>query len=88
MIADTHEDHLTWWLLSAVFGLLSMINIALAVTERATWPYALAALLLAASVWAARQALRPSPSSDVSGSTVLRTGKAAPERSRFSRLGV
>ena len=88
MTADARVDQLTWWLLSSVFGLLSMINLGLAVTERAGWPYALAAVFLAASAWCARHALKPSPSSDASGSTVLRTGRAAPEKSRFSRLGV
>lgn len=88
MTARLHEDHLIWWLLSSVFALLTLINVALAVTEDATWPYALAVLLLAASVWTARQGFRPSPSSDASGSTVIRTERAAPGRSRSSRLGV
>ncbi|MCR3751265.1 hypothetical protein LX88_005253 [Lentzea californiensis] len=88
MTTDFHEDRLTWWLLTSVFGLLAAINAALAVTERTTWPYALAALLLTASAWSARQALRPFPSSDASGSTVTRTGTPAPDRSRFSRLEV
>ncbi|GHH53685.1 hypothetical protein GCM10017774_67400 [Lentzea cavernae] len=88
MTADVHADRLTWWLLTSVFGLLAAIDVALAVTERAIWPYALAALLLAASAWSARQALRPFPSSGASGSTVARTGTPAPDRSRFSRLEV
>ncbi|MCP2249280.1 hypothetical protein LX86_008064 [Lentzea aerocolonigenes] len=88
MTAHAREDQLTWWLLSGIFGLLSATNVLLAITERTAWPYALAALLLAASAWSARHALRPSPSSGASGSTLLRTGKAAAEKSRFSRLGV
>ena len=88
MTADARVDQLTWWLLTSVFGLLSAINVALAVTERTPWPYALAALLLAASAWSARQAFKPFPSSDESGSTVIRTETPAPDTSRSSRLGV
>ncbi|SDG08929.1 hypothetical protein SAMN05216553_105278 [Lentzea fradiae] len=87
MTAHARADQLTWWLLCTTFGLLAATNAGLAITERTTWPYALTALMAAASAWCARQALRPAPSAGASRSKAPRTGTFEPGTSRLSRLG-
>lgn len=87
MTAHAREDQLTWWLLCGIFGLLAATNAGLAITERTAWPYALATVLLAASAWCARHALRRSPSARAPRSRTPRTGTPAPGNSRLSRLG-
>ncbi|MFD5825011.1 hypothetical protein [Lentzea sp. NPDC060358] len=88
MTARTCDDRLTWWLLTSVFGLLSATNAGLAITEATAWPCALAAVLLVASAWCARQALglRHHRSAGAARPTVTRIGTAAPDTTRLSRL--